>query len=150
MMKSALSAAIAAAMMMTAGFASAAEVEIKMLNTGAKGKMVFEPDFVQINAGDTIEFEPIDKGHNAETIKGMIPTGAERFKSKINAEFSVTLTENGVYGIRCTPHVGVGMVALIVVGTPDNVEEAKAVAAKVPAKARKVFDELFAQLDATQ
>jgi hypothetical protein len=29
----------------------------------------------------------------------MIPAGAEPFKSKINAEFSVTLTEDGGYGI---------------------------------------------------
>jgi pseudoazurin len=149
-MKSVLLATIAAVTMMTAGFALGEEVEIKMLNKGAKGEMVFEPDFVKINPGDTIEFEPIDKGHNAETIKGMIPTGAEPFKSKINAEFSVTLTENGVYGIRCTPHFGVGMVALIVVGTPENVEETKAIAVKVPAKAKKVFEELFAQVDATQ
>ena len=150
MMKNILLAIIAAVMVVAAGSAFGAEVEIKMLNKGAKGKMVFEPDFVKINPGDTIEFEPTDKGHNAETIKGMIPTGAEPFKSKINAEFSVTLSENGVYGIRCTPHFGVGMVALIVVGTPGNVEEAKAVAAKVPAKAKKVFEELFAQVDATQ
>jgi pseudoazurin len=147
-MKSVLLATIAFVTMMTAGLALSEEIEIKMLNKGAKGKMVFEPDFVKINPGDTIEFEPIDKGHNAETIKGMIPTGAKPFKSKINAEFSVTLTENGVYGIRCTPHFGVGMVALIVVGTPDNAEEAKAVAAKVPAKAKKVFEELLAQVDA--
>jgi hypothetical protein len=62
----------------------------------------------------------------------------------------VTLTEDGVYGIRCTPHYGVGMVALIVVGIPDNIEEAKAVVVKTPAKSRKVFDELFLQIDVTQ
>lgn len=149
-MKNLLPATIAAVMIMVAGSAFGEEVEVKMLNKGEKGAMVFEPDFVRINAGDTIEFEPIDKGHNAETIKGMIPAGAEPFKSKINAEFSVTLTEDGVYGIRCTPHYGLGMVALIVVGTPDNIEEAKSVAAITPAKARKVFDELFAQIDVTQ
>jgi pseudoazurin len=150
MMKNILLAIIAAVMVVAAGSAFGAEVEIKMLNKGTKGKMVFEPDFVKVDAGDTITFMPTDKGHNAETIKGMIPSAAAPFKSKINAEFSVTLTEDGVYGIRCTPHYGVGMVALIVVGTPGNVDEAKAVAAKVPAKARKIFDELFAQVDATQ
>ena len=150
MMKNILLAIIAAVMIVAAGSAFGAEVEIKMLNKGAKGKMVFEPDFAKVSAGDTITFIPTDKGHNAETIKGMIPSGATPFKSKINAEFSATLTADGVYGIRCTPHYGVGMVALIVVGTPGNVDEAKAVAVKVPAKARKVFDELFAQVDATQ
>jgi pseudoazurin len=149
-MNNVLSATIVAVMITVAGSAFGEEVEIKMLNKGKKGAMVFEPDFVRINPGDKIEFEPTDKGHNAETIKGMIPAGAEPFKSKINAEFSVTLTEDGVYGIRCTPHYGVGMVALIVVGIPDNIEEAKAVAVKTPAKSRKVFDELFMQIDVTQ
>ena len=55
---------------------------------------------------------PSDKSHNAETIKGMIPEGAEAFKSKMNEEFSVTLDKEGVYGIKCTPHYGMGMVAL--------------------------------------
>jgi pseudoazurin len=150
-MQNVLLATFAAIMMITASrSAFAEEIEIKMLNEGAKGRMVFEPDFVRVNAGDTIEFEPIDMGHNAETIKGMIPSGAEPFKSKINAEFSVTLTDNGVYGIRCTPHYGLGMVALIVVGTPENVEEAEAVAAKAPPKAKKLFGELFAQVGAMQ
>jgi len=39
-----------------------------------------------------------------------------------------------------------GMVALIVVGQPTNLEEAKAV--KNPGKAKKAFDELFAQVPA--
>ena len=147
-MKNVLFTTIAAVMIMAAGAAFGEEVEIKMMNEGVKGKMVFEPDFVKVNAGDTITFVPTDKGHNAETIKGMIPPGAELFKSKINAEFSVKLTDDGVYGIRCAPHYGLGMVALIVVGTPENVDEAKAV--KVPAKAKAVFAELFAQLEVTQ
>jgi len=127
-----------------------AEIEIKMLGKGSKDAMVFEPAFVEVEPGDTITFLPIDKGHNAETIKGMIPAGAEKFKSKIDEEFSVTLTEPGVYGIRCKPHFGLGMVALIVVGTPENVEEAKALAVRVPPKPKAVFAELFAQLDSAR
>jgi pseudoazurin len=121
-----------------------------MLGKGSKDAMVFEPAFVEVEPGDTITFLPIDKGHNAETIKGMIPAGAEKFKSKIDEEYSVTLTEPGVYGIRCKPHFGLGMVALIVVGTPENVEEAKALAVRVPPKPKAVFAELFAQLDAAR
>lgn len=147
-MKNVLFTVIAAVMIMAAGSAFGEEIEIKMLNGGGKGKMIFEPDFVKINAGDTITFVPADKGHNAETIKGMIPPGASPFKSEINAEFSIEFNKNGVYGIRCAPHYGMGMVALIVVGSPDNVEEAEAV--KVPPKAQKIFAELFAQLEAAQ
>ena len=126
-----------------AGAAGAAEVEIKMLNKGEKGAMVFEPDFVSVAPGDTIRFVPTDKGHNAETIKGMIPEGAEAFKSKFNEELTVTLDKEGVYGVKCAPHYGMGMVALIEVGEPVNLDAAKAV--KQTGKAKAVFAELFGQ-----
>ncbi|TIL50363.1 MAG: pseudoazurin, partial [Mesorhizobium sp.] len=66
--------------------------------------------------GDTIKFVPTDKSHNAESIKDMIPDGAEAFKGKPNEEVAVALTKEGVYGVKCAPHYGMGMVALIVVG----------------------------------
>lgn len=127
-----------------AGSAGAAEFEVKMLNKGEKGVMVFEPDFIKAAPGDTVRFVPTDKGHSAESIKGMIPDGAEPFKGKMNEEVTVTLTKEGVYGVKCAPHYGMGMVALIEVGTPDNLEAAKAV--KHPGKAKTVFAELLGQL----
>ncbi len=135
--------AIAALAAMTlAGGAQAAEHEILMLNKGEKGAMVFVPDMVKAAPGDTIRFVPTDKSHNAEAIKGMLPDGAELFKSKINEEFTIKLTARGLYGIKCTPHYGMGMVALILVGDPVNLEAAKAVTH--PGKAKKVFADLFA------
>ncbi len=125
------------------GAANAAEFEVKMLNKGEKGAMVFEPDFIRVAPGDVVRFLPTDKGHNAETIKGMLPEGAEPFKSKFNEEFEVTFDKEGVYGIKCTPHYAMGMVALIEVGEAANVEEAETV--KHPGKAKKVFAELFGQ-----
>ena len=54
-------------------FAGHAETfEVKMLNKGKSGKMVFEPDFVLATVGDTVTFLPTDKGHNVESIKGMM------------------------------------------------------------------------------
>ncbi len=129
-----------------AGGAQAAEHEIQMLNKGEKGAMVFEPDLVKAAPGDTIRFVPTDKSHNAEAIKGMIPEGAEEFKGKMNKEVTVTLTKEGVYGVKCTPHYGMGMVALIQVGDPTNLDAAKAVSH--PGKAKKVFADLFAELPA--
>ncbi len=135
--------AIAALAAMTlAGGAQAAEHEILMLNKGEKGAMVFVPDMVKAAPGDTIRFVPTDKSHNAEAIKGMLPDGAELFKSKVNEEFTIKLTARGLYGIKCTPHYGMGMVALILVGDPVNLEAAKAVTH--PGKAKKVFADLFA------
>lgn len=131
-----------------AGTASAADIEIKMLNKGEKGMMVFEPDFVRAAPGDTIHFVPVDKGHNAETIKGMIPEGAQPFKSQFSKELTVTLDKEGVYGVKCMPHYAMGMVALIEVGEPVNLKEAKAV--RQGGKAKAVFDELFGQAVASK
>jgi pseudoazurin len=132
----------ALAAMMLAGGAQAAEHEVLMLNKGEKGAMVFVPDMVKAAPGDTIRFVPTDKSHNAEAIKGMLPPGAEIFKSKINEDFSIKLTAEGIYGVKCTPHYGMGMVALILVGNPVNLEEARAVTH--PGRAKKIFEDLFA------
>ena len=81
--------AIGVAIVAPAG-AHAAEFEVLMLNKGAKGAMVFEPDFIAAAPGDTIRFVPTDKGHNVETIKGMVPEGATPVKSKLSEEVTVT------------------------------------------------------------
>lgn len=134
--------ALGTAMIFT-GVANAAEIEVQMLNRGAKGAMVFEPDLIVAAPGDTIRFIPTDKGHNVETITGMLPAGAEPFKSRYNKEFSITLNAEGVYGVKCSPHYAMGMVALIQVGEPANSDDAKAV--KQTGKAKAVFTELFDQ-----
>jgi pseudoazurin len=129
---------------MTAGAAHAAEFEVLMLNKGEKGAMVFVPDLIVAAPGDTIRFVPTDKGHNVETINGMLPEGVQPFKSKFNEEYVVTVTSEGVYGVKCTPHYAMGMVALIRVGDPANAEAAQAV--KQPGKAKAVFADLFGQV----
>lgn len=136
----------AAAAIAFAGVAGAAEFEVRMLNRGEKGAMIFEPDFIRAAPGDTIRFVPTDKGHNAEIIAGMLPDGAEPFKGKVNEEVVVILDKEGVYGVKCAPHYGMGMVALIAVGAPANVDAAKAV--KNPGKAKGAFVALFDQLAA--
>ncbi|QDC01053.1 pseudoazurin [Mesorhizobium sp. 8] len=145
-MKRVVAAATILAALMLAGGAQAADHQIQMLNKGEKGTMVFQPDFVQAAPGDTVTFVPTDKGHDAESIKGMIPDGAEPFKGKISQSITVTLDKEGVYGVKCTPHYGMGMVALIVVGKPVNLEQAKAV--KQSGKAKKVFEALLAEVPA--
>ena len=44
--------------------------------------MVFEPALVKVAPGDTVKFVATDKGHNAETIKGMLPDGARDVRRK--------------------------------------------------------------------
>lgn len=139
-----LMASLAACIVLVAGPVNAADHQVKMLNKGEKGAMVFEPDFVEAAPGDTVTFVPTDKSHDAESIKGMLPAGAEPFKGKLSQEIKVTLPVEGVYGVKCSPHYGMGMVAMIVVGNPVNAEEAKTI--RHPGKAKKTFADLFAQL----
>lgn len=128
-----------------ASMASAADIEVKMLNKGADGVMVFEPSFVQAQPGDVVHFVVVDKGHDVESVKGMLPEGVEPFKAKMNENFDLAVTTEGVYGIKCTPHFAMGMVALVVVGDPaSNLEAAKAV--KNPKKAQERFDAAFAKI----
>jgi pseudoazurin len=148
MKRIAILAAAAGALLLT-GAARAAEVEVKMLNKGTDGAvMVFEPAFVKIAPGDTIKFVSTDKGHNAESIKGMLPEGAAPFVGKNNEDIAVKFDQEGVYGIKCLPHYGMGMVALIVVGKPGNVDQAKAV--PQVGKAKQVFAKLFDTLEASK
>ena len=139
--------ALAAALAM-AGAAQAAEVEVKMLNKGAEGVMVFEPALVKIAPGDTVRFVAADKGHNAESIDGMLPEGGQTFVGKINEELAITFEKPGVYGYKCKPHYGMGMVGLVVVGDPTNLDAAKE--AKHPGKAKQAFANLFDKLATTK
>ncbi|QKC86214.1 pseudoazurin [Mesorhizobium sp. NZP2077] len=134
----------AAALLALAGVANAEEHVVQMLTKGEKGSMVFQPDFIKAAPGDTIKFVPGDKTHNVETIKGMLPDGAQEIKGKMGETTIVTMTQEGVYGVKCNPHYGMGMVALIVVGKPVNLDAAQAV--KQVGKAKTVFPALFAQV----
>lgn len=139
-----LTMATAAVLMTVAGGAFAAEVEVKMLNKGAEGVMVFEPALVRVAPGDTVKFVATDKGHNAETVKGMLPADATPFLGKNGEDVAVTFDKPGVYGVKCLPHYGMGMVAMIVVGTPANIDEAKAI--PQVGKAKQVMAGLFDKL----
>jgi pseudoazurin len=137
LMKATLGIAFAVAAMTTA--ASAADFEVHMLNKGKDGVMVFEPGLTKVAKGDTVTFIPTDKSHNAETAKGLLPDGAEPFKGKMNEAVKITFSVDGAYVVKCAPHVGMGMVALVVVGdAPANLEAIKT--AKLPKKARERLD----------
>ncbi|MAN75769.1 MAG: pseudoazurin [Rhizobiales bacterium] len=137
------------ALMLTVGLAGApawaADHEVQMLNRGDAGPMVFEPAGIKIEPGDTVTFVATDPGHNAETIAGMFPLGAEAFRTTIGETVTVTFDVEGVYGIKCTPHYAMGMVALIQVGdAPENLEQAKATT--LPPKAKERFEAAYQEL----
>ena len=124
--------------------AYAAEFEVKMKNQGDKGMMVFEPDFVKAAVGDTIKFVPADPSHNVEAISGMLPDGVETFKSKPSEGFTLTLSKEGIYGVKCTPHFAMGMIAIIQAGNPVNLNTVSAV--KLTGKAKSRFADILPQL----
>ena len=121
-----------------AGPIEAKTVTVKMLNSGAAGAMVFEPAFVKVSPGDSVTFAPTNPSHNAESINSMMPAGATPFKATVNQAITVKFTKPGVYGIKCAPHLGLGMVALVQVGNASpNLAQARAEAGKLPPLAKK-------------
>ncbi|BAP45462.1 pseudoazurin [Pseudomonas sp. 21LCFQ02] len=94
--------------------------EVKMLTRGAEGAMVYEPDHLHIAAGDTVRFLPTQSGHNAASLTGLLPQGADAFKSPLNKPFEHTFSVPGLYGVQCIPHLAMGMVMLIQVGEANS------------------------------
>jgi pseudoazurin len=146
MKKNTFTALGAAILAMSMGVAAlAADHEVHMLNKGKDGAMVFEPVAIKVAKGDTVTFVPTDKSHNAETVKGMIPDGAETFKGKMNEAVKVTFAVPGAYVIKCAPHLGMGMAAVVVVDdAAANLEAVKS--GKLPKKARERVDAALSSL----
>ena len=141
-------AALAALALFAAGAAGAAEYEVKLLNKGAAGAMVFEPALLRIQPGDTVNFRAVDKNHNVGTIRDILPAGAQPFRGGENKDLSVTFTIPGIYGFECFTHIhSFGMSGLVVVGDGNvNLQDAKAAAAKAPPRERVVLEKLLAEV----
>ena len=105
--------------------AFAAEYEVKMLNNGTEGMMVFEPAVLSIKKGDTVKFVATDVSHNSASIEGMIPAGAKPWTGALSQDIEITLTEEGVYVYQCTPHNMMAMVGVIKVETASNLDQIK-------------------------
>ncbi len=104
--------------------------EVKMLNSGADGIMVFEPAVIKISKGDTVNFVATDMSHNSASLDGMIPAGANSWNGALSQDISITFTEEGVYVYQCTPHAMMAMVGVIQVGDAVNLDTVKAEASQ--------------------
>jgi len=125
--------------------AYAETITIDMLNKRDDGaKMVYSQDIARVAVGDTITWVPTSKGHNVEFVAG--PEGWDLpKKSKNNKEVSITFDIPGIYFYQCTPHKGMGMVALVVVG--DDTSNKDAIAkAKAVGKSKKKLKKLLGEL----
>ena len=121
----------------------AADIAIEMLNKDANGnKMVFSQEVVKIEVGDTVTWLPTTKGHNVEMISS---PNKMKFKSKNGKEAKITFDTPGIYYYWCTPHKGMGMIGLVVVGNDlSNMDEVAS--AKARGKSKKKSKKLLSSL----
>ena len=123
----------------------AADEIVEMLNKSGKESMVYSKKIVRINVGDTVMWKATDKGHNVEFIKGGVPEGVEKFKSKFNKDTEYKFSIPGIYAYWCTPHKNMGMIGFVVVGNDkSNLEEIKKI--RFAAKSKKIAPDLINSL----
>ncbi len=105
--------------------------QIHVINAEAR---IFNPDVIYIKPGDNVKFVnmtshdtvsinkvPLPDG---QVFSGMLPEGAEGWKSGMGNNITFQLDVEGVYPYVCIPHIGFGMVGVVVVGEPVNIDTA--------------------------
>ena len=123
----------------------AADVTVEMLNRSGKESMVYSEKIVRIDIGDTVFWKATDKGHNVEFIKGGVPEGVDKFKSKYNKDVDYKFTIPGIYAYWCTPHKSMGMIGFVIVGDDkSNLDSVKSI--RFSGKSKKVAAELINSL----
>ncbi len=132
--------------------AHAKMVEVQMLNNdpnNPRSRNLFLPRVVHIQPGDVVKFIPVDFGHNAESIDGLVPEGFAKFKSKLSEPFEQVFEKEGIYAYKCTPHYAMGMVGVIVVGdAAPEIDHFKA--KKMPRRAAKIFKKILKELKVSE
>ena len=125
--------------------AYAADMTIDMLNKNADGeRMVYSTEVAKVAVGDTITWLPASKGHNVHFLAG--PEGWEiPKKSKFNKTVTIKFDIPGIYYYQCTPHKGMGMIALVVVGGDTSNKDAIA-KVKALGKSKKKLKKLLGEL----
>ena len=122
-----------------------ADQTIEMLNKLGKEHMVYSQKIVNIEVGDTVFWKSTTPGHNVEFIKGGVPEGVEKFRSKVSKDTEYKFEIPGIYAYWCTPHKGMGMIGFVVVGNDkSNLEAVKKI--KYQGKSKKIAAELISSL----
>lgn len=117
----------------------AAETTVEMLNSKDGENLVFSEKFTKIAKGDTVTFKASKPGHNAEFIPGGFPQGAVELHGQVGRDVAYTFNVAGIYLVRCAPHYGMGMVAVVEVDAPSNLDQIKQLT--LPGKVHSVVDE---------
>ena len=123
----------------------AADQTVEMLNKLGKENMVFSEKIVNVEIGDTVFWKATKSGHNVEFIKGGVPAGVDKFRSKLNKDTEYKFEIPGIYAYWCTPHKGMGMIGFVIVGNDkSNLDSIKKI--KFMGKSKKIAQELIASL----
>ena len=125
----------------------ATDVTVEMLNKLDKETMVFSPKIAKIDIGDTVFWKAIDPGHNVSfMMKGGVPEGIDKFKSKIGKDTEYTFSVPGIYAYICVPHKSMGMIGFVIVGDDlSNLDSIKSI--KYIGKSKKVAEKLISELN---
>ena len=102
--------------MMTSLFLSftlAAQAYAADIQMGAGGNLVFEPNEVTINAGETVTFTNGDLPPHNIMFAGHEELSHPDLAFMSGEQFPVTFAEAGDYEFQCDPHAGAGMKGII-------------------------------------
>ena len=143
-MKKVLAALIAVLVYMLPTYVSAADHTIKA------GSRAFEPAIIYVAEGDKVQFSNMNS-HNSVSVEGLIPDGATPWAGALSENVSPDMSKPGIYSYVCQPHIGFGMVGVIVVGdvTADDIAEVVHASAVKIAENLKKSAELFPEGIAT-
>ena len=123
----------------------AADETIEMLNKLGKESMVYSKKIVRVNIGDTVFWKSVNPGHNFEFIKGGVPDGVEKFKTKFSKDAQYTFKIPGIYAYWCSPHKSMGMIGFVVVGNDkSNIDAIKSI--RFMGKSKKIAPDLINNL----
>ena len=125
--------------------AHSADQNIDMLNKSGREINVYSKKIVNVEVGDTVFWKSVNPGHNVEFIKGGVPEGVEKFKSKFNKDVEFKFDIPGIYAYWCTPHKSMGMIGFVVVGEDkSNLDTIKSI--RFTGKSKKIAPDLINSL----
>jgi pseudoazurin len=79
------------------------------------GPRAFKNATLYIAEGDNVKFSKMNS-HNSVSVEGLIPEGATPWAGKMGENIGLILEKPGIYSYVCQPHIGFGMVGVIIVG----------------------------------
>ncbi len=79
------------------------------------GARAFEDAILYVAEGDKVQFSNMNS-HNSVSVEGLIPEGATAWTGGLGENVAPLLEKRGIYSYVCQPHIGFGMVGVIVVG----------------------------------